>query len=427
MAVDATYLIHHGGCKMSKFHLSKLACALTALSLASLSGAAGLDRSGQASEDFSSSGTLAYISAYQIDPDISGKESNGDIIGDLGEKYEGYGYGVKTDINDKFSVGVFYDQPFGAAVLFEGDNSLTNINAAVDDRKKTAVDVSSDSFTGLLGVNLGVNNNFKIYGGPVLQKIEANVKINSQSPALASVNGYDLNIAKNDAYGYMVGAAYVKPEIGLKAAITYRSEIEHDPNYAESMPFINAVNTQLPPALRLDATQTKENELTTPKSVNIDFQTGLNPTTLLTAKARWVPWSDFSITPPLLDKNGVALNALQGKTVDEVKLLEYDKDSYMLEVGLGKRLTQNLAVSGSIGWDSGAGNPVSPLGPTEGYYSVGLGAKYNLTPEWAVSAGAKYLMLGDAEGLLAASGTKIGEFEDNDAYLFGMKLSYAAK
>ena len=203
---------------MSKFKLSKLSCAVAALSITSLAGAAGLDRSGQASEDFSSSGTLAYISAYQIDPDLSGKESNGDIIGDLGEKYEGYGYGVKTDINDKFSVGVFYDQPFGAAVLFEGDNSLTNINAAVDDRKKTAVDVSSDSFTGLLGVNLGVNNNFKIYGGPVLQKIEANVKINSQSPALASVNGYDLNIAKNDAYGYMVGAAYVKPEIGLKAA-----------------------------------------------------------------------------------------------------------------------------------------------------------------------------------------------------------------
>ena len=67
------------------------------------------------------------------------------------------------------------------------------------------------------------------------------------------------------------------------------------------------------------------------------------------------------------------------------------------------------------------------MGPTEGYYSVGLGAKYNLTPEWAVSAGAKYLMIGDAEGPLAASGTKIGKFEDNDAYLFGMKLSYASK
>lgn len=58
---------------------------------------------------------------------------------------------------------------------------------------------------------------------------------------------------------------------------------------------------------------------------------------------------------------------------------------------------------------------------------MGLGAKYNLTPEWAVSAGAKYLMIGDAEGLLASNGTKIGKFEDNDAYILGMKLSYAAK
>ena len=413
---------------MSKFNLSKLTCALAALSVTTMAGAAGLDRSGQPSEDFSSSGTIAYASAYHISPNISGVESNGNKIGDLGEEYEGYGYGVKTDINDKFSVGVFFDQPFGAAVLFAGDdNSLTNINAVDDNRKRTSANVKSYNFTGLLGANFGANNNFKVYGGPVLQKIEADVKINSQNPQLAAVNGYDLNIAKNEAYGYMVGAAYVKPEIGLKAAITYRSEIEHDANYAESMPYINAVNTQLPPAMQLAPTQTQENELTTPKSINIDFQTGLNPTTLLTAKARWVPWSDFKITPPLLDQNGVALNALKGNTVDQVNLLQYSDDSYMLEVGLGKRLTPKLAVSGSVGWDSGAGNPVSPLGPTKGYYSVGLGVKYNLTPEWAVSAGAKYLMLGDAEGLLAASDTKIGKFEDNDAYLFGMKLSYAAK
>ena len=225
----------------------------------------------------------------------------------------------------------------------------------------------------------------------------------------------------------MVGAAYLKPEIGLKAVITYRSDIDQDVNYAESMPIINALPPALAQSLGVRATQTKEKELTMPKSINIDFQTGLNPTTLLIAKARWVPWCDFEIAPPLLDKNGVALNALQGNAVDQVTLLGYDDDSYMLELGLGKRLTPKLAVSGSIGWDSGAGNPVSPLGPTEGYYSVGLGAKYNLTPEWAVSVGGKYLMLGDAEGLLAASGTKIGKFEDNDAYIVGMKISYAAK
>lgn len=30
------------------------------------------------------------------------------------------------------------------------------------------------------------------------------------------------------------------------------------------------------------------------------FKTGLNPTTLLTAKLRWVPWSDFAITPKII-------------------------------------------------------------------------------------------------------------------------------
>ncbi|WP_218690044.1 OmpP1/FadL family transporter [Psychrobacter sp. BF1] len=414
---------------MSKyFTLSQLTCALATLSLASIASASGLDRSGQPSEDFSSSGTIAYASAYHISPDVTGVGVDGKNISDFAEEYEGYGYGVKTDINDKFSVGVFYDQPFGAAVRFEGDNILTSTNTDGSINSTTA-DVSTDNFTGLLSVNLGAKNNFKVYGGPVLQKIKADVKLNGD--VLSILNGYSLNIAKNDAYGYMAGLAYVKPEIGLKAAITYRSEIEHDANYAENMPFINRynLNPNLPPSLRLDAVQTEESELTTPKSVNIDFQTGVNKTTLLTAKARWVPWSDFKITPPLLKTNVVsATNTQAGQVViDNANLLEYGDDAYQLELGLAKRLSPALAVSGTVGWDSGAGNPVSPLGPTEGYYSVGVGAKYNFTPEWAVSAGAKYLMLGDAEGVLAASGKKLGTFEDNDAYIFGMKLSYASK
>lgn len=414
---------------MSKvFTLSQLTCALAALSLTSLAGASGLDRSGQPSEDFSSSGTLAYASAYHISPDVTGVGVDGKKISDFAEEYEGYGYGVKTDVNDKISVGVFYDQPFGAAVKFEGDNILTttNPNGSIN---ATTADVSTDNFTGLLSVNLGANNNFKVYGGPVLQKIEADVKLNGE--VLSILNGYSLDIAKNDAYGYMAGVAYLKPEIGLKAAVTYRSEIEHDVNYAENMPVINRynMNPNLPPALHLEAAQSTKSELTTPKSVNVDFQTGLNATTLLTAKARWVPWSEFKITPPLLKTNVVsATNTAQGKVViDNANLLEYSDDAYQLELGLAKRLSPALAVSGTVGWDSGAGNPVSPLGPTEGYYSVGLGAKYNVTPAWSVSAGAKYLMLGDADGVLAASGKKLGTFEDNDAYIFGMKLAYQTK
>lgn len=59
----------------------------------------------------------------------------------------------------------------------------------------------------------------------------------------------------------------------------------------------------------------------------------------------------------------------------------------------------------------------------EGYYSAGLGAKYNVTENWAVSAGGKYLWFGDAKGQLPTKQI-VGDFQDNDGYIFGVKLSY---
>lgn len=108
--------------------------------------------------------------------------------------------------------------------------------------------------------------------------------------------------------------------------------------------------------------------VTLPESWNLDFQTGVNPTTLLTAKVRYVPWSDFDIRP-------TRYTQLSG-----LPIISYDKDQWSAEVGLGKKLNDKLAVSGSVGYDSGAGNPVSTLGPIKGYYSLGLGAKYNVYP-----------------------------------------------
>ena len=41
----------------------------------------------------------------------------------------------------------------------------------------------------------------------------------------------------------------------------------------------------------------------------------------------------------------------------------------------------------------------------------------------AVSAGGKYLWFGDAQGVLP-SDKIVGDFQDNDGYIFGVKLSY---
>ena len=55
-----------------------------------------------------------------------------------------------------------------------------------------------------------------------------------------------------------------------------------------------------------------------------------------------------------------------------------------------------------------------------------LGAKYNVTENWAVSAGGKYLWFGDAKGRLP-SGKIVGDFQDNDGFIAGVKLSYQAR
>lgn len=265
----------------------------------------------------------------------------------------------------------------------------------------TNVSLSSQNFTGLLGVKLGEKKNIQIYGGPTIQRLEGDVHLRGNAYKTAS--GYDANIARDTAYGWMAGIAYLKPEIALKAALTYRSEIDHDVNTTENLPARGAAGVG-----------TNEITVTTPKSVNLDFQTGINPTTLLTAKARWVPWSDFAIKPKIYG------------SASGLNLVSYDDDAWTAEVGLGKKLSPQLAISGAVGYDSGAGNPITSLGPVEGNWNVGLGAKYNLTPEWAISGGVKYLMFGDAKAKIP-DGSIVGDFQDNDGWVYGLRLSYQKK
>ncbi|WP_420230368.1 OmpP1/FadL family transporter [Psychrobacter sp. ER1] len=406
------------------FHLKTLAVAIAALSFASAASAAGLDRSGQDITAFLQDGTYAEAVYTYIDADVTGKDSSNNKIGDIAESYDFFRYGVKADINDTFSVGVLYDEPFGAAADYSGENDFVSVEQNPNlpfapNGESTNVEVRTESITGILGVKLGENKNFQVYGGPVAQRVQADVKLRGQAYSIA--DGYSTHINADQDYGWLAGVAYSKPEIALKAALTYRSEIEHNAQASESYPAAAIFGL---PTSSVDSI-----EITTPKSVNFDFQTGINATTLATAKVRWVPWSDFAITPSSYNGVSQALAASPfgaGIPAEGLDLVSYDDDQWQVELGLAKRLAPALAVSGTVGWDSGAGNPVTSLGPTEGYYSAGLGAKYNVTENWAISAGGKYLWLGDAEGQIPSK-TIVSDFESNDGFVLGVKVSYQAQ
>lgn len=501
-----------------RFSYGRLGLAIVGYGLLSQGYAAGLDRSGQDTSAFLQEGTYAEAVYTYIDADVSGYDNakpsgastadayvQGRATGDIAQEYDFFRYGVKTDINDRFSIGVLYDEPFGAAVEYK-DNSnfvatdkyttfsalaagtrLANAPANLVDTlarglnssdpnvvflvksqlwesevdrpeqlriadelmqkdptldkydaraqaknmilnpkaerflaaysaataaganagEATRVNIRTNNITALLGVKLGEHRNIHIYGGPAAQRLTGEVHL--RGTAYQAATGYNAKISPDQSYGWVAGVAYTKPEIALKAALTYRSEIEHESTISEVFPAFGAKGVT-----------TRDFKVSLPESYNLDLQSGINPTTLVMAKVRYVPWGKFDIRPPTY---GDA--ALRG-TGTRLPIVSYEKDQWAVELGLGKKLSDKVSVSGNIGWDSGAGSPVSTLGPIKGYYSVGLGAKYSLTPELSLALGGKYLKFGDATAQLP---TKLvaGKFSDNDGYIVGAKLAYQHK
>lgn len=453
-----------------------MASIISMLGFSGVAHSAGLDRSGQDITAFLQDGTYGEVVYTYIDADVSGVDKSGKTVGDMAEAYDFGRFGVKADINDTFSVGVLYDEPFGAAVKYGGDNDFVSKganatyaemagrasalvplpvasqiaknpavagqvvrgivgatgvdvatataqatqlaaaaavanNAETQKGQGTNVEIRTQNATLLLGAKLGQNKNFQVYGGPALQRLTGEVHL--RGTTYSGLNGYDANIGADTSTGWVAGVAYHKPEIALKASLTYRSEIEHARPISEIVP-----------ATGYHASR-DDFKVSLPESWNLDFQTGVNPTTLLTAKVRYVPWSDFSITPPQYSDTVARVNNGKG-----LPIVRYSDDQWSAEVGLGKKLNDKFSVQGSVGYDSGAGNPVSTLGPIEGYYSVGLGGKYNITPEWSLSLGAKYFMFGDATVQIPTQvGTdqNSGHFKDNDGYAVGVKLAYQKK
>lgn len=320
--------------------------------------------------------------------------------------------GVTTAITNQVTAGVT------TAV----DQGLAAVNSTVGGTGgATVVDVESHSLSLLFGFQ--PNENWNFYGGPVYQTIEGNLKLRGQAYSL--YNGYDAEIPEDDSWGWLAGFAYQIPEIALKASITYRSEIDYDLDINESIPTLSALSLiGGDPAAIANAKGTTP--VTTPQSVNLDLQSGIMADTVAFANIRWVDWSNFAIRPYKFGLVSDAVGPLVSRP-NGFNLVEYSDDQWSVNTGIGRKLTDTIGGSFSVGWDSGSGNPITTLGPTEGYWNVGLGLRYSPTPKVDLSGGIKYFWLGDAQaqtGAQAGDNTYLAEFNGNDALAFGLKLGY---
>src|SRR5690606_13567627 len=89
--------------------------------------AAAMDRSGQSIAAFLQPGNYFEAGISILDPNVSGKEAGdyqalGRSVPDMAEDYYFPSAALKFQPTNKFSVGLLYDQPFGAAAEYSGNN-----------------------------------------------------------------------------------------------------------------------------------------------------------------------------------------------------------------------------------------------------------------------------------------------------------------
>ena len=372
--------------------------------------AAAMDRSGQPIGAFLQPNNYFEAGISILDPTVSGRDAYGGKISDMGDDYYFPSAALKIQATDHISLGLLYDQPFGASATYSDGQisafSALNPNpAARASLAGTEVEVKTNNLTALVGFQ--PNENINIYGGAAYQDVKGNITLSSV--------GYKANFKKDDSFGWLAGFAYQVPEIALKVALTYRSEIDHDLETLESTPLTGGL-----------LTASKDTELSTPQSVNLDFQTGIMANTVAFANVRWVEWGGYGIDiQKFRQLTAVGATGVMPPVTDLSKgqnIIDYKKDQWSANVGVGRKFNDKWAGNFSVGWDSGAGNPVTALGPTEGYWNVGLGGQFSPTPATFIAGGVKYFMLGDADGISA--GKPVGKFKDNDALAYGLKIGY---
>lgn len=320
------------------------------------------------------SGNYFEMTFGAVSPSVSGVFTGAPLqSGDMAETYTTISGALKYQINEDLAIGIVIDQPVGVDVAYPAGTfyPFASSTATVD-----AVQLS------VLG-HYRFSPNFSVYGGLRAQRAEGRASVTPLPP-----NPYVMSTATDTAYGYVVGVAYERPEIALRVALSYVSEMTHD--------FSATDNLLLPgPA---------DFSTTIPQGVNLDFQTGIAADTLLFGSIRWRDWSEFTIMP-----RGI------------VPLSTDNKDTITYSLGVGRKFSDTFSGSVSLGHEPAVGGIAGNLGPTDGYTSVTLAGVYTDPSGFKVTVGASYGWVGDAT---TAIGGAQGRFSDNNYVAVGMKVGW---
>lgn len=327
--------------------------------------------------------------------------------GNIANHYIAASAALKFQMNQKFSLGLLYDQPFGA----DAEYPETGLPAYTNKGEHTYSKVHTENLSTIVGYQ--PNKNWNLYTGLVIQDLEAETHTRGAGFGWMS---YDMISPSEIGLGWLVGVAYNIPEKAISTSITYRSEVDHKVKDVRE-----SIVVETPVSVIDYGREITAINMITPQSINIDLQTVIMKGTVAFANLRWVDWNKNNVQPTMLYNT---TQALAGKGI---ALVSYYDDQYSANIGIGKKLSNRWGVSVSAGCDSGVGEYVSSQGPVAGSWNAGFGFKYNPQPYYDISLGVKYFWLGDAKSQAVidfGSDKYDAQFKNNNAWAYGLKIGY---
>ena len=375
----------------------RFTAALGALAASTSIAAAGaIDRGTQSTAVIFEPGSYVELSFGHLSPDVEGTAVPGLGGKSSGNVYRDYNTGslsIKTEIREGLDTAFIIDRPYGADTAYPLGTGyfLQGTTASLDSTAYTAL------------VRYRFPSNVSLLGGLRYQTLSAEAFI----PAITAVPGvtppYSVNGSEEGEWGYVLGAAWEKPEIAARVSLTYNSEIDYSLPTTES-----SFNPQNPRATLTTQSTTKTS---TPQSVNLEFQSGVAANTLVFGSIRWVEWSEFNVSPP------VYKSLTGGKS-----LVFYNDDVTTYTIGVGYKFNENWSGAVTYAYDTSIGGYSLNLGPVDGYSAIGIAATYTMDA-LKVTAGLRYLDLDDTQTEFGRF-TPAANFDGNSAYAFGLRIGY---
>ncbi len=344
--------------------------------------AGGIDRSALPLSVLFADGSTAHLGFSSVTPSISGAYAPpltffGADTENMAQSYQTLNFAFKMDMSDKLAIALMYNQPYGADAEYTG-GAYTGLEAHW----------TSSEIAAILKYNL--SDQFSVYGG--VRNVTSSAEIFIPATLLGGAT-YSATADSNSKIGYLIGAAFEKPEIAMRASLTYQSAITHD---------FATTETFTPPGVGVDSTT----EITLPQSVTLDVQSGIAANTLLFGSIKWSEWSKWHVDPAVF----------HGATGGEVT--GFDNDVMTYQLGLGRKINDNLSVFARLGYEKATGGVASRLSPTDGMQSIGIGGSWT-KDNMKITGGLEYVKLGDATD---GSGTV---FSGNHALGVGVSVDFS--